>query len=58
MLSESPWVVTFDNFLTDAEINAIIRYCVRPVLLCVSSVRWYRPSVVLCGITLDCKGLP
>ena len=24
VLSESPWVVTFDNFLTDAEIHAII----------------------------------
>jgi hypothetical protein len=26
VLSESPWVVTFDNFLTDKEIAAIIRY--------------------------------
>jgi hypothetical protein len=25
VLSESPWVVTFDNFLTDQEIHAIIR---------------------------------
>ena len=26
VLSESPWVVTIDNFLSDKEVAAIIRY--------------------------------